>query len=319
MKIYALFFSLLIFVPFNLFCMAAAAAASSVTRPMNYNDLMDDSVIRRELSALDCEDAMRLLYSKGKQDGTTSIIVIQEVPGRDGSKIDLFLHITPQSEGYKVTIYDSQQQACCDGIWNRQEASLDILNADRSHIPCLYEPARNVQGVTLLRIWDALWMMCGMQRCMLRDESSYEEFKLRILLPYVQGHTWYWQHGYRCGGEREIQEYKEAVHILTSRVCRLILEEHAQSSEVKAALENGCHYCECTLDVSLGQLVGGIYRLWRSATGQQRQDYKDCLLILYSKILKSYSRDAVLREAHLRMNRVYFEKINPLFASQGHA
>lgn len=201
-----------------------------------------------------------------------SDFIISDVPGlQHDSKTAVHVYLKASGvsveNALQVQVTDMNNNSCIEGHLSptNKSAYLALLRATPqpgSGVLGLGEQKRLISGTTAVLLWDKFWELWGINRGFLTDAAVYEGFYLRVLLPYVYGHSWYGKFGYFPHGVTR-EQYAQAVNFLIQRTLQQITDDCVECPHVSDALNQGLACTGLTMSDTIGSLVRTLYLQWR--------------------------------------------------------
>jgi len=280
---------------------ADASTESPALSMISYTDIINStSPLWRSAKSYSFHNCVRLL-----QAGVTSVdvatVLITDVPGIDGRRITATLQMINKELSYDVRILDEDNQLICMGQWDANEARL-----------CELYGTSKVRGTTTLYLWDALWMLCGIKKGTLEDASEYGGLRLRYVLPYVDGCSWFHKHGY-YSTRFDAVTYAAAIVALTTRPCSAVKARCAPN--IQSIIQDAMDLLHLGSTVTIGELIKKLYTYCRFDSTAS-DIHRGWLLKIYKAVLKNKSFDAITTQMYHLLKHPDLEKLNSTLSRQ---
>jgi len=270
---------------------------------------------------------LKMLAQYGKYDRSRSMIRIDNVPLINGTVGYVTLALQLCGERYDIRLYDSAKSECFSGyIWLTQshKSVLKMLCATPQTIAIgdgsdddEQDIKRLISGTVAMHIWDAMCDICAVGRVKLTDCARYDTIKLRVLLPYIYGCSWYGKWGYAVVANEA--EYKEAINFLRERTYSDLLHDFADNTEIFTALTACLAYSGSNATESLGTVLTAFFTKYRRVPEDERASLQTLLECVYTHCLIAYktareSKDGNTRITHYQIILDSFQKFAKIYA-----
>lgn len=277
-----------------------------------FDDFMNDqSSLSRQFEYEKSCAAITLFYNQGVVDDEKSTVTITGVPSQIcGDFVDISLSMELNDDNLTILLHDSEQSFILKGYINPRSAILaELVTQPQFSQDRKAEAIRSISGTTALAIWDRLCILCKTKQSEVIDEASYDGFKLRILLPYVRGCSWYGTHGYKPN-RIDFILYTRAIEKLRNYPCSMVIADFGPCSEVASCILEACK--KCTLDVeitSFGSLIQELFVRWRASKKQQEKQplwilYTHCMCVYKPSTISANSIDILMWQQVRDYNKV---------------
>lgn len=282
-----------------------------LSRSISYNDIINtQSFLWQQAQNKPLEEIFSLLIGSSGS-GTT---IVTDVPGISQTTT---LQLTMNADESSVQVYlnDANNNNVIEGRLHMHDkrAYLSLLRCTPQKGSSVLGPKgykRLISGKIAVEFWDRFWQLWGIKKGFLTDAAVYDDFYLRILLPYVYGHSWYGGFGYLPIAISK-EQYIAAVAFLRQRLVSDILQECAQLPEAQKKLMNALAYSKLSNNCTIGDLVKQVYLQWRSNNPEMSMRAKEILTDIYGTFLNSYpvKNDAVTAAQYQVNSNNYLEKV----------
>jgi len=277
---------------------------------VSYTDLANHtSAFWQPFTAIKHEQRLLLLYQLGAltHENTTQFIITDVPALQAGTSTALRVTITFTQYRLEIRLFDAAGNECLEGSTELDSrwASLDTLNTNSKN-----EQRRLVSGNTVMAVWEHICVLCGFDAAEICDGSVCNGFDLRVLLPYVSGHSWYGKFGY-FPKKLLLCEYKQKLTFLAQRSCSSILVDFADNALVSILLRLSLGACQLPENAPLGALVKKLYH------GMRAGDSHSGVLLrcVYTHFLSNYSCSNSLLSRYItgEQQKVYAQKLSKYF------